>query len=802
VVAIYFNAETLECRFPPEVIAAARATAADDDDCVIDEYDFGEEASDANPQPDADAIRTHVSMLHGLAKAADVEGLLTLTRIDALTQTAHTERFAIGDIDTMAKAVVGWSTHPNLNLYSPFVIFRKDLERGAKGGEADARAILAFVGDLDSDKHDKPSVGLDGLPLHPPYVIETSAGNYQPFYPLAKALTAADAKPPAVALSDAIGGDKGTKDVSHIWRIAGTLNWPGASKLARGRSPIPQPVRVVKPWTGELTDVGDLALAVRDFVRPPAPEAEPYEPVDDARRGAYGQRGLENIERELAAVLPGNRNNEAARLAFKAGRLVGGGCLSAAEAYDRLAAAVLTSWGISPNDKCLGPRGTIWLAILAGTKSPRGPRDPDMSDIDKTVAALLRKADPEIGEVNEDGKQDNGAPKGPPTFELFWHGEQYDDELCPWLVEELIPETGQGLASGQWGTAKTFAVLDLAASIATATPFAGRNIVRQGGTVFVAAEGANQIPLRLKGIEQKLANPGKLPFAWLKNCPNLQDTKDFTTLAATIRLAAQNIRDQFDLPLALIVIDTLSAAGNFKDANDAAEGQRVMNCLAELSRQSGAFVLAVDHFGKATETGTRGSSAKEAAADVVLALLADREINGTVSNMRMALRKIRGGTVGEETPFSLKVVDVDNNGRTRTTCVVEWEQARASAAAPAAARDRWPKSLRIFKAAMENALAGHGKTTTPFGNEGPTVMAVTFDSVRDEFTSAYPADASSDPKTKAAAKRQAFNRALKLAREKDLICSREVAGVDWLWLVIQPEATVKTFVANLMAQRK
>ena len=149
----------------------------------------------------------------------------------------------------------------------------------------------------------------------------------------------------------------------------------------------------------------------------------------------------------------------------------------------------------------------------------------------------------------------------------------------------------------------------------------------------------------------------------------------------------------FDLPLALIVIDTLSATGNFRDANDAAEGQRIMNRLAELSRQTGAFVLAVDHFGKAVETGTRGSSAEEAAADVVLALLADREINGAISNTRMALRKLRGGKVGAETPFNLRVVDLGSE----TTCVVEWRTDTASPQDDAAARQRWPRSLRTSR---------------------------------------------------------------------------------------------------------
>ena len=252
-----------------------------------------------------------------------------------------------------------------------------------------------------------------------------------------------------------------------------------------------------------------------------------------------------------------------------------------------------------------------------------------------------------------------------------------------WLIEDLIPENGQGLASGQWGTAKTFSMLDLAGSVMTGLPFAGRNVVRQGGVLFVAAEGGNQIRIRLKGlVEHKLQQNAiaqgiagqpitvsldELPFGWITDCPNLQDNGDFGRLAVTAQQVAENIRERFDLPLALIVIDTLSATGNFKDANDAAEGQRVMNRLADLSRRTGAFVLAVDHFGKMVETGTRGTSTKEAAADVVLALLADREINGTISNMTMAVRKLRGGAVGIETPFDLEQVDV---GEGRTTCVV------------------------------------------------------------------------------------------------------------------------------------
>ena len=35
-------------------------------------------------------------------------------------------------------------------------------------------------------------------------------------------------------------------------------------------------------------------------------------------------------------------------------------------------------------------------------------------------------------------------PQSPSPFEVFWHGKDYNRALRSWLVEDLIPETGQG----------------------------------------------------------------------------------------------------------------------------------------------------------------------------------------------------------------------------------------------------------------------------------------------------------------------------------------------------------------------
>ena len=237
--------------------------------------------------------------------------------------------------------------------------------------------------------------------------------------------------------------------------------------------------------------------------------------------------------------------------------------------------------------------------------------------------------------------------------------------------------------------------------------------------------------------------------------------------------AVLNLREQFDLPLVLIIVDTLSASANFKDQNDSAEGQFVMNRLGELSRDTGAFVLAVDHFGEVVETGTRWTTTKEASADVVLALLTDREINGAISNTRMALRKIRGGKTGAETPFNLKVVDLGNG---ETTCIIEWRAERATGPAETGKKDHWSKSLRVFRSALAAAMVDKGKMIRPFaGEDGPSVRAVSVNHVRDEFVAAYPSETTD-------AKRKALKRNLKTARDSGLICSRELAGVDHLWL--------------------
>jgi len=106
--------------------------------------------------------------------------------------------------------------------------------------------------------------------------------------------------------------------------------------------------------------------------------------------------------------------------------------------------------------------------------------------------------------------------------------------------------------------------------------------------------------------------------------------------------------------------------------------------------------------------------------------------------------------------------------------VIDWQQQTIK---PADAD--WSKSLRLLRQVLMTMMADHGVDATPF-LDGPVVRAVDVELVRNEFYRQYPADG--DDRQKATARRQAFHRALKDAQAKGLVTTREVEGVQLIWL--------------------
>jgi hypothetical protein len=377
-------------------------------------------------------------------------------------------------------------------------------------------------------------------------------------------------------------------------------------------------------------------------------------------------------------------------------------------------------------------------------------------------------------------------------YAMRWHGDTDDAPLKEWLVDKTLPKVGKALIAGQWGLYKTFVALNLSASVMTKTPFAGRAVMRQGGVLFIAAEGQDEVRVRLEGIAKATIapkpvegaapiDPARLPFAWIASCPPLTADGAARELCSIVAAAANGMEMRFGLPLALTIIDTLMPAAGFKDANDASEAQRVMSVLTEIARTADILVVAVDHFGKDASTGTRNSSVKEDAVDAVLALLGERDLAGRVSNPRLAIRKVRGAPTGQEVPFRTRTVVVHENAGFDAveTLVIDWASSPEAERAPATKMRGWPKSLVIFKKALDFVLADAGQRLRPFV-DGPEIVAAKRDAVRAEFMKSYPAD---DRKAKGIA----FRRCEEKAIANGLIQSREIGAAEsaetFLWLL-------------------
>jgi hypothetical protein len=307
--------------------------------------------------------------------------------------------------------------------------------------------------------------------------------------------------------------------------------------------------------------------------------------------------------------------------------------------------------------------------------------------------------------------------------------------------------------------------------------------------LFVAVEGQNEVRPRLQAVINEKVKPteGKAddakpidaagaPFAWLESCPMLASDEALPRLRQIVGTVAAEMEKRFELPLALVIIDTLSPAAAFKDANDTSENQRVMSVLTAIAFEFQTVVVAVDHFGKDVTTGTRNSSAKEASVDAVLALLGDRDLAGNVTNPRLALRKARGAPTGDEIPFAKREVSLYND---LTTLVIDWAapSTPAGTAQPKVPR-KWSKSLAVFRRALNAVMSSFGRKMRPFP-DGPEVLTVERDKVREEFIKSYPAD-------NLKAKGEAFRRCERDAVASRMIVSRDVGSevvVTVFWLL-------------------
>jgi hypothetical protein len=172
-----------------------------------------------------------------------------------------------------------------------------------------------------------------------------------------------------------------------------------------------------------------------------------------------------------------------------------------------------------------------------------------------------------------------------------------------WIIPAILPRDSIALVYGLSGGFKSFLVMAWALSIGTGTPWLGRPVTR-GSVAYIAAEGGYGIKKRVLAwmAFHRYADPETIGVKWYDQPLAMQDASNLSELLAALK-------EDFEEPPVLVVIDTLSrcAAGADEDSNT--EMARVLASADIIREQMHCTVLIVHHVGKDQQKGPRGASA-------------------------------------------------------------------------------------------------------------------------------------------------------------------------------------------------
>lgn len=513
---------------------------------------------------DSDAIRSHVELLHRLADG--VAGVLVVSVFLASSTGSKDVPGAVthhvpGDVDGMVAAIEAHRDTPGANVYCGLQVMRRDLAHGKRGTESDIVAVLGLVADMDSD------TGKDGgtYPMPPNMVLETSPGNRQPFWLFDRPLVPSVAKAVAKSLKAATGSDHGTADITHVWRVPGTMNWPNKAKLERGRSPDPATVVVAQPWDGTFTDSTAFAVSVSKFAgKVDAPPVVLGDLPD-----------VDGVEVSVEAVLLLAANDERDRSAHAA-RVV------ERLAFDGLSAEVAAALFLSATGDWLG-RYPTEQAALTDFARLWGKFGQDPTPVATSAIAALTapkpKREPPVP------ANDNRKPEKKRFPGVQSSGDFVRDFVPPdYHIDGIAQAAFFYSLTGMTGAGKTAVLLLIAYCTALGKRLGDRD-VRKGKVIYSAGENPVDVQMRWIAMAAELGfDPENIDVHFIAGTYNIPESIGEIKKAATAMGGVD-----------LVIIDTSAAFFQGDDENSNVQNgkhARDMRALTELPGAPCVFTAA------------------------------------------------------------------------------------------------------------------------------------------------------------------------------------------------------------------
>lgn len=208
-----------------------------------------------------------------------------------------------------------------------------------------------------------------------------------------------------------------------------------------------------------------------------------------------------------------------------------------------------------------------------------------------------------------------------------------------WLVEGILTTRSVTMTFGPPKAGKSFAAIDLAASIATGRPWMGQP-TKQANVLYIVGEGASGIIARQEAWAMYHGVTDLDPIHWYPGAVNLFSPESGSALAA---LAG-------DIGAGLVIIDTLARCAVGAEESSAKDMGIIVSVLDQIRDACDGCVHVLHHTGKDKTKGARGSTALLGAVDAAI------EVSGGGGRVRIELVEAKDYAAGFTATFGMEHV--------------------------------------------------------------------------------------------------------------------------------------------------
>lgn len=220
------------------------------------------------------------------------------------------------------------------------------------------------------------------------------------------------------------------------------------------------------------------------------------------------------------------------------------------------------------------------------------------------------------------------------------------EELTP-VVDGLMYRGTVARINGKPGSMKSFVALDVAGSVGTGIPWAGKEVI-QGDVIYLVAEGAAGFKKRVRAWEQE--HGGKMTGVHFLPRPIQVASIEWLVLEEACKR----------LNPAMIIVDTQARATVGIEESSNERMSVIFNRIENLAKESNACVLLIHHTG---HVGEHGRGASNVLGAVQTELLVKKEGKGADRVIAIRIDKTKDDDDGAEIRMLPRVVAV--NGMTR-----------------------------------------------------------------------------------------------------------------------------------------